>query len=81
VNAAGHEREIETLRRSAKELKRQIHDLQELLANRERDHIKEIERSKPLTDQQVSRPHDPLPPPLSLLATRLNIQPIILLGP
>ena len=63
VSAAGHQREIETLRRSAKELKRQVHDLQELLANREREHIKEMERSKPLTDQQVN-PIIPPPPPI-----------------
>ena len=66
---AGHQREIETLRRSMRELKRQIHGLQELLANREREHIKEMEKSKPLSDHQVSHAiahfkiNIPIPPP------------------
>lgn len=55
VNAAGHQRELETLRRSAKEQRRQIHDLQELLANREREHIKEMEKYKPLGAHRVSK--------------------------
>lgn len=54
VSAAGHQREVETLRRSVKELKRQLHQLQELLANREREHIKEMEKSKPLDGHEVS---------------------------
>ena len=51
---AGHEREVETTRRSVKELKRQVHQLQELLANREKEHIKEMEKYKPLPGHEVS---------------------------
>ena len=51
---AVHEREVETVRKEMKEFKRQVHQLQELLAKREKDHIKEVERLRPLPDQKVS---------------------------
>lgn len=52
-SSAGHQREVETMRRSLKELKRQVQQLQELLATREREHIREMEKCKPLAGHEV----------------------------
>ena len=54
-SSAGHEREVETMKKSMKELKRQIHDLQELLANREKEHMRELEKYRPLPGHEVSK--------------------------
>lgn len=54
-SSAGHEREVETMKKSMKELKRQIHDLQELLANREKEHMRELEKYRPLPGNEVSK--------------------------
>ena len=53
-SAAAHQREVETVRRNVKELKRQVHQLQELLANREREHMREMEKCKPPAGHEVS---------------------------
>ena len=54
TDAAVHQREGEAVRKEAKELKKQVHQLQDLLAKREKDHVKELERLKPLPDHRVS---------------------------
>ena len=53
-NAAAHLREAETVKRNVKELKRQVQQLQELLANREREHMREMEKCKPPPGHEVS---------------------------
>lgn len=51
--AAGHGREVEVLRKSLKQNKAQIQQLQELLAKREVDHQKEMERHRPLDGKEI----------------------------
>lgn len=51
--AAGHGREAEVLRKSLKQNKAQIQQLQELLAKREADHQKEMERHRPLDGKEI----------------------------
>lgn len=51
--ASGHQREIEMLKKSARQLKAQLQQTQELLASRERDHQKELEKCKPLDSREV----------------------------
>lgn len=53
-NAAAYQREVETVKRNMKELKRQVQQLQELLANREREHMREMEKCKPPAGHEVS---------------------------
>lgn len=51
--AAGHGREAEVLRKSLKQNKAKIQQLQELLAKREADHQKEMERHRPLDGKEI----------------------------
>ena len=53
-NTAAHQREVETVRRNVKELKGHVQQLQELLANREREHMREIEKCRPPAGHEVS---------------------------
>lgn len=52
--AAGSQRETELLTKSVRHLKAQLQQTQELLANREREHQKQIENCKPLESKEVS---------------------------
>lgn len=54
VKAAACQREAESMRRSIRELKGQVHQLQELLASREGQHLKDMEKHKPLDGVEVS---------------------------
>ncbi len=51
--AAGCAREVELLTKSVRHLKAQLHQTQELLANREREHQKQMENCKPLESKEV----------------------------
>ena len=51
--SSGHQREAELLRKTARQLKQQLQHLQELLATREREHLRERERCKPLDGREV----------------------------
>ena len=53
ATASGHQREIEMLKKSARQLKTQLQQIQELLASREREHQKELEKCKPLDSKEV----------------------------
>ena len=50
---AGHEREIQMLKKNLRQSKGQIQQLQELLAKREEDHQKDMERCRPLDSREV----------------------------
>ncbi len=51
--AAGCAREVELLTKSVRHLKAQLHQTQEMLANREREHQKQMENCKPLESKEV----------------------------
>jgi leucine-rich repeat/coiled-coil domain-containing protein 1 len=53
TRAAGHERELEVLRRSIQHGTDQVHQLQELLATREHEHQKDKERFQPLCGNKL----------------------------
>ena len=51
--SSGHQRESELLRKTARQLKQQLQHMQELLATREREHLREREKCKPLDGREV----------------------------
>lgn len=51
--SSGHQRESELLRKTARQLKQQVQHMQELLATREREHLREREKRKPLDGMEV----------------------------
>ena len=51
--SAGHQREAELLRRTVRQLKQEVQHLQELLVTREREHLKDQEKCKPLDGREV----------------------------
>lgn len=53
IHAATNEREVTLQHHVTKKLEQQIHDLQELLATREKDHQRELERIKPPNTQDI----------------------------
>ena len=53
MTSAGHHREAELLRRTARQLKQEVQHLQELLVTREREHLKEQEKCRPLDGREV----------------------------
>lgn len=53
AQVAGHERELEVLRRSLQHGNNQVRQLQELLAKREQEHLADKERHEPLDGRKV----------------------------
>lgn len=53
AKAIGHQKEVELLSKSVRHLKVQLQQTNELLANREREHQREMDRCKPVESKQV----------------------------
>ena len=53
AEAAGHRRELEVVKKSLKQTKAQVQQLQELLATRETEHQKNMEKCRPLDGKEV----------------------------
>lgn len=51
--SAGHQREADLLRRTARQLKQEVQHLQGLLVTREREHLREQEKCRPLDGREV----------------------------
>ena len=53
ARAAGNERELQVLKKSLKQSQGQVHQLQEVLAKREEEHQRDMERCRPLDSKEV----------------------------